>query len=78
MLYGLSRLPVSAIVAVVAGGALLYRGLTGHCGAKQALDMSSARGLEHDETDGLRTRPRREVTDGSLAATGESPQISAG
>jgi uncharacterized membrane protein len=77
LLYGLSRLSLSTIVAAVAGGALLYRGLTGHCSAYQALDMSTTCGLENDERSGRRIRPRHEVTDASLAATGESPPIAA-
>jgi len=77
LLYGLSKLSLSTIVAAVAGGVLLYRGLTGHCSAYQALDMSTSCGLENDEGGGRRMRPRHEVTDASLAATGESPPISA-
>jgi uncharacterized membrane protein len=77
LLYGLSRLSLSTIVAAVTGGALLYRGLTGHCSAYQALDMSTSCGLENDEGGGRRMRPRHEVTDESLAATGESPPIAA-
>lgn len=78
LLYGLTRLPLSTIVAAVAGGALLYRGLTGHCSVYQALDRSTACGLENDGRRDARRSPRHGVTDGSLAATGESPPISAG
>jgi hypothetical protein len=77
LLYGLSKLSLSTIVAAVAGGALLYRGLTGHCCAYQALDMSTADGFENDERGARRLPPRHGVTDASLAATGESPLISA-
>jgi len=78
LLYGLSKLSLSTIVAAVAGGALIYRGLTGHCSAYQALDMSTACGLRNDERGSARRLPPRHgVTDGSLAATGESPPISA-
>jgi uncharacterized membrane protein len=78
LLYGLSRLPLSTIVAAVAGGALLYRGLTGRCSVYQALDMSTAGGLENDEQRGARQlHPRHGVTDAALAVTGESPPISA-
>jgi hypothetical protein len=76
LLYGLSRLSLSTIVAAVAGGALLYRGVTGHCSAYQALDMSTSCGLENDEPSGRRIRPRHEVTDASLAASGKSPAVS--
>ncbi len=79
LLYGLTRLPLSTIVAAVAGGALLYRGLTGRCSVYQALDRSTACGLENDGRSEARRIPSRHgVTDGSLAATGESPSISAG
>lgn len=77
LLYGLSRLPRSAIVAAVAGAALLYRGLTGHCSVYQALDKSTSCGLENDESGVRRMHPLQGVTDASLAATGESPPISA-
>jgi len=74
-LYGLSKLSLSTIVAAVAGGALLYRGLTGHCCAYQALDMSTADGLHNDEQGARRIAPRHGVTDASLAATAESQSI---
>lgn len=77
LLYGLSKLPLSTIVAAVTGGALLYRGLTGHCCAYQALDMSTAGDLGHVERNSRRLRPLHEVADGSLVASGKSPPISA-
>jgi uncharacterized membrane protein len=73
LLHGLSNLRFSTIVAAVAGGALLYRGLTGHCNAYEALDISTACGLENDERGDRSIRSRPEVTDASLAATGECP-----
>lgn len=76
LLYGLSKLSLSTIVAAVAGGALVYRGLTGHCDAYQALGMSSACGTGNDGRGGRRLRPLQGVSDVSLAATGESPPIS--
>lgn len=79
LLYGLSKLSLSTIVAAVAGGALLYRGLTGHCSAYQALDISTAGGLGNTERgEARRITPRHGITEASLAATGESPPISAG
>lgn len=75
LLHGLSRLSYSTIVSAVAGGALLYRGLTGHCSAYQALDMSTACGLENDARGGGSTRPLPEVAEASLAATSESPPV---
>jgi len=76
LLYGLSKLSLSTVVATVAGGALLYRGLTGHCSAYEALDMSTSGERRTGEQGARRMHPRHGVTDGSLAATGESPPIS--
>jgi len=73
LLYGLSKLSLSTIVAAVAGGALLYRGLTGHCKVYEALDMAKSHGLGHDEQSAHQRGPHHEITDASLAATGESP-----
>ncbi len=42
VLYGLSKLSLTTTIAAVAGVALLYRGLTGHCSTYQALDLSTA------------------------------------
>ena len=77
LLHGLSRLSLTTIVAAVAGGALMYRGLTGHCSAYQALDVSTACGLGCEERGSRGRRPLHEITDVSLAATGEVPPISA-
>lgn len=75
LLYGLSKLSLSTIVAAVAGGALIYRGITGHCSAYQALDVSTACGLGNDERgNARRLPPHHGVTEGSLAATAESPR----
>ncbi len=57
VLCGLSRLSLSTIVAAVAGGALLYRGLTGHCSAYQALGISTACGIGNDEPRSTRPIP---------------------
>jgi len=73
LLHGLSKLSLSTIVAAVAGGALIYRGLTGHCSVYQALESSTPRGLGNDEQGGRRTHRLYQVTDASLAATGETP-----
>ena len=75
LLHGLSKLSLSTIVAAVAGGALVYRGLTGHCSAYQALEMSTACGLGNNETGGQRSRSLPDVTEASLAAAGESPPV---
>ncbi len=71
LLHGLSKLSLSTIVTAVAGGALIYRGLTGHCCVYQALEASTPRGLGNDEQGRRRTHPLNQVTDASLAATGE-------
>lgn len=42
LLHGFAKLPFSTIVVALAGGSLLYRGMTGHCSAYQALNMSTA------------------------------------
>lgn len=73
LLHGLSKLRLSTIAAAVGGGALVYRGLTGHCKVYQALDMAKTRGLGHNEQGPRQRGPHQEVTDASLPATGESP-----
>lgn len=75
LLYGLSKLSLSTSVAAVAGSALIYRGITGHCSAYQALHKSTACGLGNDERAGRRMQPFQGFTDASLAARGESPSI---
>jgi|GEM_PF-2338446 len=75
LLHGLSKLSLSTIVTAVTGGALIYRGLTGHCSVYQALDSSTPRGLGNSEQGGRRTLPLHQVTDASLAATSESPSF---
>lgn len=42
-LYGLTRGSVGGIVLALVGGALVYRGATGHCDTYEALGMNSAR-----------------------------------
>src|SRR5262245_50706473 len=69
LLFGLSKLSLSSVVALAAGGALLARGLTGHCGVYEALGTSTA-----DE--GLccaASKAAHAVSDAAVAATGESP-----
>ena len=39
---GLVRLPTSALLALVSGGYLLYRGLSGHCYFYELLNMNTA------------------------------------
>ena len=75
LLYGFSRLSLRSIVGLLAGGALIYRGLSGHCNLYEALDMSTACGNGNSETCDD-TRPQHAVGEPSLAATGESPPIS--
>jgi uncharacterized membrane protein len=71
LLLGLSRLSLTGVVALAAGGALLARGLTGHCGLYEALGTSTAeeglccgagKAVHHHST-----------SDAGVAATGESP-----
>ena len=72
LLLGLSRLSMSTLVTALAGGALIYRGVTGHCSAYDALNISTA------EADKALEKARRPLahglTDASLAATGELPR----
>lgn len=42
LLYGLSRFSLGTLLVAVAGGALIYRGMTGHCHLYDALGTSSA------------------------------------
>lgn len=41
-LFGLGRLPLTALGLALGGGYLVYRGLTGHCPAYEALDINTA------------------------------------
>jgi uncharacterized membrane protein len=41
-LFGLTRLPLTAVAAILAGGYLLYRGVTGHCYAYEAMNINRA------------------------------------
>src|SRR5262245_54441695 len=70
VLFGLSRLSLPSLVAIAAGGALLARGLTGHCSVYEALEMSSACG---DDKSRSRRHFHHDVTEASLSATSESP-----
>jgi uncharacterized membrane protein len=72
VLFGLSRLSLSSLVAIAAGGALLARGLSGHCSLYEALEMSTACG---DGPCPSRRHHQHDVSDASLSATGESPVI---
>lgn len=75
LLKGVAKLPFVTLAAVVAGGALVYRGLTGHCQAYEALGVSSACNLEN-RPDNERAGPLPVFTDGALASTDGSPPIS--
>jgi uncharacterized membrane protein len=41
VLYALSKLSVSGIAAAVVGGALIYRGMSGHCNAYESLGIDT-------------------------------------
>src|SRR5262245_24604448 len=41
-LFGLSRSSLGGLALAAVGGALAYRGMTGHCSVFQALDVSTA------------------------------------
>jgi uncharacterized membrane protein len=44
IVYALSKLSLGGIAAGVLGGALVYRALTGHCGAYESLGINTACG----------------------------------
>ncbi len=69
---GLSKLSVPSLLALAAGGALLARGLTGHCQVYEALGMSTAEGGStccSSRAESLRHAP----SEVSVAASGELP-----
>jgi uncharacterized membrane protein len=49
VLYGLRRAPAGLLLTLL-GGALIQRGVSGHCSVYQALDMNTAEGSEHLRT----------------------------
>ncbi len=58
-LFGLARRSVPGLVISGIGGALLYRGATGHCAMYQSLGIDTAQGgQEHDEQD-----PQRDISE---------------
>jgi len=48
-LYGLRRAPAGLLLTLL-GGALIQRGVSGHCSVYQALEMKTAEGSEHIKT----------------------------
>src|SRR5262249_7792520 len=74
----LSRLSLRGLIGMAVGGALLYRGITGHCRFYEALEMPTAEGhpAAARSHSGAGPHPWHDVTDASLAATGESPPMS--
>ncbi|MCY2966593.1 MAG: DUF2892 domain-containing protein [Planctomycetota bacterium] len=68
VLYGLSKLSLTTTIAAVAGAALLYRGLTGHCGTYQALDLSTA--CDRGDVAG---RDRKRIPVKDVAGTSNNP-----
>jgi hypothetical protein len=40
--YGLARLPLGAVLLILSGGYLLYRGMNGHCYLYDALEINKA------------------------------------
>src|SRR5215475_5622566 len=42
-IYGLKRGGISGLLMAIAGGALIYRGATGHCNLYRALSVSTAK-----------------------------------
>ncbi len=50
VLYGLGRRSVGGLAVAVAGGAVAYRGLSGHCSVYQKLGLNTAEADEHGRT----------------------------
>ena len=44
LMYGLSRFSLATLLVSLAGGAMIYRGVTGHCHLYDALGTSTAEG----------------------------------
>jgi hypothetical protein len=64
-LVGLRRLSLPALGLALGGGYLLYRGLTGHCAAYKALDISTAKSrLRFDEA--YHEQPESTIDTGDL------------
>jgi hypothetical protein len=64
-LLGLRRLSLTALGLALGGGYLLYRGLTGHCLAYRALDISTAKSkLRFDEA--YHEQPESTIDTGDL------------
>jgi uncharacterized membrane protein len=53
LLFGLARMRTDALLIMLGGGALVYRGLTGHCYGYEALGISTA---EPEEAESPPTR----------------------
>lgn len=75
LVQGLSRLPLSTLVATLVGGGLIYRGLTGYCDLYQAIGMSTTCDAANKRLGNGTPSRRPPVTDASLAATGEAPAV---
>jgi uncharacterized membrane protein len=61
-LFGLARVRISGIIFAALGGALIYRGMTGHCRAYEAMGIDRAQTLK-GETHGQRgVKIEREIT----------------
>jgi uncharacterized membrane protein len=72
VLFGLSKLSLSSVVALAAGGALLARGLTGHCRVYEALETSTADAGSMC-CGSQKAAHRHSFGDAAVAATGELP-----
>jgi uncharacterized membrane protein len=62
VLRALDSKPLGALIGFLVGGALIYRGLTGHCPAFQALGFDTAQGNESDSTVGVRREKNRGIS----------------
>lgn len=68
VLYGLSRVSLPAVIGLLAGSALVARGLTGPCALYDALGISTCRRPARNQAG----KRRPTTTEVSLAATGET------
>jgi uncharacterized membrane protein len=68
-LYGLRRLRLSGLALVALGGALLYRGLSGHCKMYGSLGIDRAATLTGEKRGNLGIKIEREITVAAPADT---------
>jgi uncharacterized membrane protein len=68
-LYGLARIRLSGVVLAALGGALIYRGVTGHCGAYESLGIDRAATLTGETRGNRGVKVERDVLVNASADT---------